>query len=175
MPPTVACHGRIKTLWAEYVEYATPKLNPGVTLDAEFKRGMRLPDQKTVKGFIQWLATTLKGRLRKNITYNNLQFYFRTFFALIPRYALVYVPSELRLSTLAYSVSEEFMSFINLTNSPAKKIYANVVDGDIIIGFIWRDKQRFRTNRLRIQCVYTLNIFTIGSERPGAVLVSEMV
>ena len=113
----------------------------------------------TLKSFIRWLVLSIRGNLDEYITRHSVSVYMRSFMALWPQLS-------------AFLASQELKDLAPISTRVHVKHVADIVDVEILIRAFWADKKHFRTHRMRVQMVATINLSAISSERPGAVVES---
>ncbi|KAJ7176267.1 hypothetical protein C8R43DRAFT_1197899 [Mycena crocata] len=127
---------------------------------------------RITKEFIRWLGVTLRGSLDRFVVKSTIEGYIFKFFALWRQYAFIPVPSEHRLHVMSYFYSKEFDDTSKLSTATRVKETANLVDVELLVKGVLEDKKYFRTNRARVDTIYSSLISALSSERPGAIVES---
>ncbi|EMD37685.1 hypothetical protein CERSUDRAFT_94686 [Gelatoporia subvermispora B] len=105
--PTLRSHERLKSYWRDFARTRTEETQalPVEYESGEITIGVPAPDAATIKAFVDWMATALRGRLNSHINRRTLQSNTQTFLAFWPRYAGVTIETHIQNEVKLYAAS----------------------------------------------------------------------
>ncbi|KAI0038146.1 hypothetical protein FA95DRAFT_1286163 [Auriscalpium vulgare] len=165
---TETIYNRLRNLWTAFTELEYPN---NADVPAEIKLGVQLPSEEVIKHFIKWYSVTCVGKIEKTISLNTVKSYASTFCALWPRYAGVTVPEDVRKQIVEFIHSDRLSEASGeIPITMRIKRYAGQADLDRLLRVYWEDQSHIRTNRMRVEMLFTSILSAISSERPGAIM-----
>ncbi|KAK0460972.1 uncharacterized protein EV420DRAFT_1477844 [Desarmillaria tabescens] len=164
---------RLKRDWKEFCN-AQPEDNP-FQVYPEIDINTKLPPRDThpiIEAFIAFTthqALSSKGRISEYATRDTIRSLMGSFFGIWRREALKPLPYDYTQQVYTYIDSEELEQIAPLCTDSMPKHSMSAADFEVLSRALFRDTG-FRTLRMALQVAYLVNLQSLMTERPGAIV-----